>query len=118
MNDAPRNPTSQVQVDISSVGVVATVTVTGVLDTTTATALTRHLLKVRTTHPERLVLDLAGLVFVGFAGVKALGRDMQTPGTPVPGHPAQPAALSPQSLRAGDLMSSCNVSHLAERFAF
>lgn len=73
MNDAPRNLTSQVQVDISSVGVVATVTVTGVLDTTTATALTRHLLKVRTTHPERLVLDLAGLVFVGFAGVKALG---------------------------------------------
>ncbi|MBO0817939.1 MAG: STAS domain-containing protein, partial [Actinobacteria bacterium] len=55
---------SPLQIDVSWDGVVATVTVTGELDITTATGLTRRLLAVAARHPERLVLDLSGLAFV------------------------------------------------------
>jgi len=51
---------------------VATVTVTGELDITTATPLTQCLLAVAAVHPERLVLDLSGLVFVDVAGARTL----------------------------------------------
>ena len=51
---------------------MATVTVTGELDITTATSLTRRLLEVGAVHPDRLVLDLSGLVFVDVAGARAL----------------------------------------------
>ena len=72
MNEVDRNPASALQVDVSRDGAVATVTVTGELNITTATALTRRLLEVGTAHPDRLVLDLSGLVFVDAAGARAL----------------------------------------------
>jgi len=67
-----RNPASALQVDVSRDGVVATVTVTGELDITTAPSLTRSLLEVGAAHPDRLVLDLSGLVLVDVAGARAL----------------------------------------------
>jgi anti-anti-sigma factor len=72
MNEVERNPASALQVDVSRDGVVATVTVTGELDITTAPSLTRRLLEVGAAHPDRLVLDLSGLVFVDVAGARAL----------------------------------------------
>src|SRR6266480_6014567 len=59
---------SPLQIDVSWDGVVATVTVTGELDITTATPLTLCLLAAAVEHPDRLVLDLSGLVFVDVAG--------------------------------------------------
>ncbi len=72
MNEVERHPASALQVDVSREGVVATITVTGELDITTAPPLTRRLLEVGAAHPERLVVDLSGLVFVDVAGARAL----------------------------------------------
>lgn len=55
-------------------GSVATLTVSGELDLTTAPDLREHLLNVAALHPERLVLDLGGLVFVDVAGARTLDR--------------------------------------------
>jgi hypothetical protein len=66
--------TSPLQTDVSWDGVVATVTVTGELGITAARALGRRLLEVASAHPERLVLDLGGLVFVDAAGARALDK--------------------------------------------
>ena len=63
---------SPLQIDVNWDGVVATVTATGELDITTATPLTRRLLAVAAQGPERLVLDLTGLVFVDVAGARTL----------------------------------------------
>ena len=63
---------SPLQIDVSQDGVVVTVIVAGEVDTTTATAFSRRLLKVGGARPERLVLDLSGLVFVDVAGARAL----------------------------------------------
>ncbi|HET9256278.1 MAG TPA: STAS domain-containing protein [Pseudonocardiaceae bacterium] len=63
---------SQLQVGVSRDGVIVTVAVTGELDITTAPGLTERLLKVARAHPERLVLDLGGLVFADVAGARAL----------------------------------------------
>ena len=63
---------SPLQIEVSWDGVVATVTVTGELDITTATVLSRRLLKVGAAHPDRIVLDLGGLIFVDVAGARAL----------------------------------------------
>jgi anti-anti-sigma factor len=60
------------RIDVSRDGVVATVTVTGELDITTAAGLTRRLLAVAARRPERLVLDLSGLAFVDVAGAREL----------------------------------------------
>lgn len=68
---------SSLRTDVSWDGVVATVTVTGELDITTAAGLARRLLAVAAGHPERLVLDLGGLVFADVAGARALD-DMHT----------------------------------------
>ena len=62
------------QVETCWDGVVATVTVSGELDCTTAPDLTRRLPEVAAGHPERLVLDLGGLVFVDVAAARALDR--------------------------------------------
>lgn len=67
-----RHRVSAVQIDLWWDGVVATLTVTGELDITTAPSLTRRLLEVGAAHPDRLVLDLSGLVFVDVAGARAL----------------------------------------------
>ena len=64
--------TSSLQTDASWDGVVATVTVTGDLDLAAARILRRRLQEVASARPERLVLDLGGLVLVDAAGVKAL----------------------------------------------
>jgi anti-sigma B factor antagonist len=72
VDEAERDPASALQVDVSRDGVVATVTVTGELDITTAPSLTRRVLEVGAAHPDRLVLDLGGLVFVDAAGARAL----------------------------------------------
>ena len=53
-------------------GVVATVTVTGEVDCTTASALARRLPEIAAAHPERLVLDLDGLFFTDVASARAL----------------------------------------------
>ena len=74
MSEVERNSAAALQVDVSRDGVVATVTVTGELDITTASTLTRRLLEVGTAHPDRLVLDLSGLVFVDVAGARALNE--------------------------------------------
>jgi anti-anti-sigma factor len=60
------------QVEVRWDGVVATVTVSGELDCTTAPDLARRLLEVAAGHPERFVLDLGGLVFVDVASARAL----------------------------------------------
>lgn len=51
---------------------VATITATGELDLASAATLTRRLLAVAAEHPDRLVLDLGGVVFVDVAGARAL----------------------------------------------
>jgi len=63
---------SPLQIGVSWDDMVAMVTVTGDLDITTATRLTERLLAVAAGHPERLVLDLSGLVFVDVSGARAL----------------------------------------------
>ena len=68
------NLTPPLQVEVCWDGVVATVTVHGELDITTAAELTKRLKQVAAAHPERLVLDLDGLVFVDVAGARALDR--------------------------------------------
>ena len=72
MNDVVLNSSSPLQAEVVWDGVVATVTVTGELDLTTATHLTRCFLAVAARRPERLVLDLSGLVFADVAGARAL----------------------------------------------
>jgi len=63
---------SPLETDVFWDGVVATVTATGELNITAARALRHRLLEVASAYPERLVLDLGGLVFVDVAGVRAL----------------------------------------------
>jgi anti-anti-sigma factor len=63
---------SPLQIEVTWDGRVATVTVTGELDITTAPGLMERLLKVAQAHPERLVLELGGPVFVDVAGARAL----------------------------------------------
>src|SRR5215831_14712546 len=66
--------TAPLQTDVSWDGVVATVTAAGELDSAAVRALCHRLLEVASAHPERLVLDLGGLVFVDAAGARALDR--------------------------------------------
>ena len=49
-----------------------TVIVAGEVDITTATALSTCLLNLAAARPERLVLDLSGLVFIDVEGAQAL----------------------------------------------
>jgi anti-anti-sigma factor len=72
MGDVERNHNSPLQIDVAWDGVVATVTVAGDLDLTTAPGLAERLLEVAQACPERLVLDLSGLVFLDVAGVRIL----------------------------------------------
>jgi anti-anti-sigma factor len=65
---------SPLQAEVHWDGVVATVTVTGELDLTTASGLSECLLKVAECHPGRVVLDLGRLVFVDVAGARALDQ--------------------------------------------
>src|SRR5215813_11411715 len=64
---------SPLQIDVSADGAVVTVVVAGELDIITATNLFRRLFKIGAARPERLVLDLSGLVCVDVAGAWALG---------------------------------------------
>jgi anti-anti-sigma regulatory factor len=61
---------SPVQTGVSWDGVVATGTVAGELDISTATPLTERLPAAAAGHPERLVLDPSGLVFAHVAGAR------------------------------------------------
>lgn len=75
MNDVLCKTSSPLEIDVGWDGVlVATVTVTGDLDCTTAPMLTMRLQAVATEHPDGLVLDLGGLVFADAAGARALDR--------------------------------------------
>jgi anti-anti-sigma regulatory factor len=65
---------SPLQTDVSWDGVVATVTATGKLDITAARTLCHELLEVAAARPERLVLDLGGLVLADAPGARALDR--------------------------------------------
>jgi anti-anti-sigma factor len=69
-----RKRMSPVQVEIRWEGVVATVTATGELDSTTAPAVAEALQKIVADRPERLVLDLRGLVFLDTAGAAVLDQ--------------------------------------------
>lgn len=73
-----RGPAPLLQMDVSWDGVVATVTVAGELDAATAPGLTGRLMSLAEARPERLVLDLGGLVFVDVAGVRALDGARET----------------------------------------
>jgi anti-anti-sigma regulatory factor len=53
---------------------MATVTLTGELDDTSAAGVVERPMKAAEAHPERLVLDLGGLEFVDVAGGRALDR--------------------------------------------
>jgi anti-anti-sigma regulatory factor len=64
--------TSPLQAEVVWDGVVATVTVTGELDITASRALCHRLLEVASAHPDRLVLDLGGLVVADAAAAKVL----------------------------------------------
>jgi anti-anti-sigma factor len=72
MGKVARNPESPLQVDVSLDGVIATAIIRGELDITTAAGLVTCLLAIGAGHPERIVLDLGGLVFVDVAGATAL----------------------------------------------
>jgi anti-anti-sigma factor len=72
--DSMQDRDSSLHVDICRDGVVAKVTVTGELDVTTARTLCRRLLDVKAQHPDRLVLDLDGVVFVDVAGARAVAE--------------------------------------------
>ena len=63
---------SPLHIDVRWDGAVATVTVTGDLDITTASALTQRLLGVAAGHPTRLVLDLRELAFIDVGGAREL----------------------------------------------
>jgi anti-sigma B factor antagonist len=67
-----QNRVPPLRIEVCRDGVIATVTVSGELDLANAPRLTECLLKTAETHPERLVLDLSGLVFVDVAGARAL----------------------------------------------
>jgi hypothetical protein len=67
-----RNSSPPFQAAVSWDGVVATVTVTGQVDCTTAPALASRLREIGAAHPERLVLDLDGLFFTDVASARAL----------------------------------------------
>jgi len=67
-----RNSSPPFQVAVCWAGVVATATVTGEVDCTTAPALASRLREVGAAHPERLVLDLDGLFFTDVASARAL----------------------------------------------
>lgn len=64
-------------IEVTWDGVVATVTVTGELDITTAPGLMERLLQVAEARSERLVLDLGGLTFVDVAGARVLHETYQ-----------------------------------------
>ena len=66
------------QVAVSRDGVVATVTVTGEVDCSTAPALAERLMEVAAAQPERLVLDLDQLFFTDVASARALDSACQT----------------------------------------
>ena len=72
MSAMPHDLAPPLSVEVGWNGVVATVAVAGQLDFSTASALTTRLLEVAAAHPDRLVLDLGGVVFVDVAGARAL----------------------------------------------
>ena len=72
MSAMPHDLAPPLRVEVGWNDVVATVAVTGQLDFSTASALTTRLLEVAAGHPDRLVLDLGGLVFADVAGPRAL----------------------------------------------
>ena len=71
------DPSPPFQVAVCWDGVVATVTVTGEVDTATAPALATRLREVAAEHPERLVLDLDGLFVTDVASARALDSAYQ-----------------------------------------
>lgn len=71
MGNVARN-LSPLQFNVTRDGVIATVTINGELDLTTAAPLLASLLAVADEHPDRIVLDLSELVFVDVAGARAL----------------------------------------------
>ena len=79
-----RNRISPLQVEVSWDGVVATVTAAGEVDLASATSLAGRLRSVAATHPERLVLDLRGLVFADMAAARTLEAVHQALGAECP----------------------------------
>jgi anti-anti-sigma factor len=73
------------RVEITWDGVIATVTLTGELDATSAPRMTEHLMKVAEIYaPRALVLDLRGLLFVDVAGGRAVDRARKALGAECP----------------------------------
>lgn len=70
----PSDQTSPLRIAARRDGVVATVTIAGELDLTTAPGLTERLLQVVAQRPERLVLELQALTFVDVSGARAIAK--------------------------------------------
>lgn len=97
---------SPLQIDARTDGVVVTIIVAGELDTVTATYLTRRLLKIGAGHPERVVLDLSGLVFVDVAGARALDETCKLLETECPVVLRQPRPSARKIFRLTGLMDA------------
>ena len=106
---------SPLRVDVRWDGVVATVTVAGELDMTTAPCLAERLAKVAAAHPERLVLDLASLVFVDVAGARALDRAHQALTAECPVILRRPRPSARKVFRLTGLMEDVNAGRGAVR---
>lgn len=66
------DPASSFQLEVSWDGLIVSATISGELDIGTAADLTACLVAIAAGHPERIVLDLSGLVFVDLVGARAL----------------------------------------------
>lgn len=72
-----RGPDSARQVRVCWNGAVATVSVSGELDVSCASALAEELLELAVDHPQRVVLDLDDVASVDVAGGRAFNRALQ-----------------------------------------
>jgi anti-anti-sigma factor len=73
-------------------GAVATVFLSGELDSISAPALADDLIKITADHPERVVLDLDDAVFVDVAGARAFDRAVEAFDCPVVVRGLRPSA--------------------------
>jgi anti-anti-sigma factor len=114
MGNVDRDPPSPLQADVSWDGVIVTVTVRGELDITTAVGLETCLLAVGAGHPERLVLDLDGLVLTDVAGARALDEAYRLLEAECPVILRRPRPSARKVFRLTGLMEEQGVSQLPQ----
>jgi anti-anti-sigma factor len=91
-------------VEVTWDGVIAVVALTGELDVTSAPGMTERMMKVAEAQPERLVLDLSGLVFVDVVGERALDRAYKTLDAQCPVIVRWPRPCAHRAVRLGGFM--------------